>query len=197
MNVCLHSSLGHEHRRWKVCQTNRNQVKFARERMPLNEWIFCIKRPSKWLAKIEYWPPTMAICVNRYRRSLCYDCKWIWRICLTFVVSNFTHFRFFLRIFREPDIKRTICKRCALVLKPGVSADLDIDSEQNGKTKVCKIKCMQCGHIKRFVMNKNYDLWLDNEKSIKQIIVLDSNEKWIRKNVPMANDEKTDLWWKL
>lgn len=40
-------------------------------------------------------------------------------------------------------------------------------------------------------MNEKYDLWLDNEKSIKQLIVLETSEKWMRQNV-RGDDEKTD-----
>lgn len=71
---------------------------------------------------------------------------------------------------REPEMKRTICKRCGLILKPGISADFNINSEQNDKIKVCETKCMQCGSIKRFVLNKNYKLWLDDKQSIKEVV---------------------------
>lgn len=68
--------------------------------------------------------------------------------------------------FREPNIKRTICKRCGLVLRPGLSADLTIESQH--KRKSCKIECSKCGYTKNFVLNENYNLWYDNEASIKE-----------------------------
>lgn len=115
---------------------------------------------------------------------------WVWH-CLRHFGFRLPYMYFDSLIFREPDIKRTICKRCALILKPGVSADLDIDGEQNGKTKVCKIKCLQCGQVKRFVMNKNYDLWMDNEKSTKQLIVLETSAKETQGKCPkwLLSDE--------
>lgn len=67
-------------------------------------------------------------------------------------------------------MKRTICKKCGLILKPGISTELNITSEQNGKTKICSIKCSKCTFTKRYVLNKNYDLWFDNENSIKEIM---------------------------
>lgn len=73
-------------------------------------------------------------------------------------------------LHREPEMKRTICKRCGLVFVPGVSADLNIVTEQNGKTKVCKVECSKCSFTKRFVLNKNYNVWVDDERSIKEKI---------------------------
>lgn len=71
---------------------------------------------------------------------------------------------------REPEIKRTICKRCGIIFQPGVTANLNIVSEQNDKTKVCEIECTQCGFTKRLVMSKKYKVWVDLEDSIKEKI---------------------------
>lgn len=70
--------------------------------------------------------------------------------------------------FREPNVKRTICKRCGLILLPGTSSDLTIETEH--KQDVCKIQCTKCGFRKNYVLNEKYDLWLDNEASIKEVI---------------------------
>lgn len=78
-------------------------------------------------------------------------------------------------VHSEPEMKRTLCKGCGVVLKPTQSASLDIKTEQNGKTQVCEVVCSICQRKKRFVLNKNYDLWFDNPKSIKDTIVMDSS----------------------
>lgn len=76
---------------------------------------------------------------------------------------------------REPELKRTICKKCGLILKPDVTATLTISAEQNGKTNVCSIECTKCGFVKRYVLNKGYSLWLDNEASVKEILEPDDS----------------------
>lgn len=63
---------------------------------------------------------------------------------------------------REPEMKRTICKQCGLVLKPGTSCELDISDEHSNE---CSIKCSKCGSIKRFIVNPKYNLWIDTKRN--------------------------------
>ncbi|XP_033124434.1 ribonuclease P protein subunit p21-like [Anneissia japonica] len=64
--------------------------------------------------------------------------------------------RLVLRI--EPEIKRTICKKCSLLLVPGVTAI----SRQRGKREQHQVvTCISCGHLKRFNSSSNYKLWTD------------------------------------
>lgn len=67
-------------------------------------------------------------------------------------------------------MKRTICKQCGLVLKPGISAELTIENECRDDINSCLIKCDKCSAIKRFVVNPKYDLWLDNQESINEVL---------------------------
>lgn len=93
----------------------------------------------------------------------------------------------FLFLNREPNVKRTICKRCGLVLKPGISSELNLD--RNGNKKVCRIECAKCGFSKRFVLNPKYNLWLDDEKSINEVILPNECPQRISSEVPTI-DEK-------
>lgn len=76
----------------------------------------------------------------------------------------------YFRFCREPEMKRTICKQCGLILKPGVSAELNIRDEHNEKTNLCEIKCRKCNSTKRFVVNPKYNLWLDAKESVNEVI---------------------------
>lgn len=97
--------------------------------------------------------------------------------------------------YREPELKRTICKKCGLILKPGLTATLNVTAEQNGKTKVCSIECTKCGFVKRYVLNKNYSLWLDNEASVKEILEPDDSHYDHEKATGAPSKEKptTDI----
>lgn len=116
-----------------------------------------------------------------------------------FVSTNFNSFIIDSYWFREPELKRTICKKCGLILKPGLTAKLNITAEQNEKTKVCSIECTKCGFTKRYVLNKNYSLWLDNDASVKEILepddlhYLDQNKDTTGKEKP-STDTKNVEW---
>lgn len=97
--------------------------------------------------------------------------------------------QFLWTIYREPELKRTICKKCGLILRPEATATLNISSEQNNKTKVCTIKCSKCGFSKRYVLNKNYSLWLDNEASVKEIL---EPEDWSNEQNKCTENKEMD-----
>lgn len=82
----------------------------------------------------------------------------------------------FDRHYRSPDVKRSLCKRCGIVLVVGSSALLEVLSEQNGKTETCQIECLHCRSVRRFVVNPKYDMWLDNPKAVKETIVFDGTK---------------------
>lgn len=67
-------------------------------------------------------------------------------------------------------MKRTLCKRCGIVLVPGSSSEIDIKSEANNTRKVFETECTNCNFVKRFVLNSNYNLWTDKLEAIKEVI---------------------------
>lgn len=67
-------------------------------------------------------------------------------------------------------MKRTICKQCGLVLRPGVSAELSIENEHRDDINSCLIKCDKCDNTKRYVINSKYNGWLDTRESIVEVL---------------------------
>lgn len=67
-------------------------------------------------------------------------------------------------------MKRTICKQCGLILKPGTSADLSIADGKNENRNECLIRCGKCSTSKRFHINPKYNLWIDSEQAISETI---------------------------
>lgn len=67
-------------------------------------------------------------------------------------------------------MKRTICKQCGIVLKPGISAELCFEDDRREDMNTCLIKCAKCNATKRFVVNSKYNLWLDAKESVNEII---------------------------
>ncbi|XP_071954302.1 ribonuclease P protein subunit p21-like [Antedon mediterranea] len=64
--------------------------------------------------------------------------------------------RLVLRI--EPEIKRTICKKCSLLLVPGITAITRIRGKREHHRVVT---CKSCGQVKRFNTGANHTLWSD------------------------------------
>ncbi|KAG4068276.1 hypothetical protein HA402_007796 [Bradysia odoriphaga] len=72
----------------------------------------------------------------------------------------------------EPNLHRTICKRCGNILKPSTTAELSIcDKDPN----MCLIACNVCGSIRRFSINSKYNLWFDDPKSVAEKIRYDDD----------------------
>ncbi|XP_055679572.1 ribonuclease P protein subunit p21 [Lutzomyia longipalpis] len=65
----------------------------------------------------------------------------------------------------EPAVKRTICKRCSIFLKPEETADVEVEDTGRG---VCVISCRRCGFQKRYHNDGNYSMWLDNPASVAE-----------------------------
>ncbi|XP_076075567.1 ribonuclease P protein subunit p21-like isoform X2 [Mytilus galloprovincialis] len=60
------------------------------------------------------------------------------------------------------DIKRTMCKKCCVLLIPGVTAIVRTKSK---KEKHLVVTCLECDTVKRFLLRKDYKLWLDNPQA--------------------------------
>lgn len=66
-------------------------------------------------------------------------------------------------------MKRTLCKICGIVLKPGVSAEVQINGCKE-KDQMLTVVCTMCSSSKSFVLNSKYDMWLDNPRSVVETI---------------------------
>ncbi|XP_077980609.1 ribonuclease P protein subunit p21-like [Glandiceps talaboti] len=62
--------------------------------------------------------------------------------------------RLVLRI--DPSIKRTICKKCNLLLIPGITATVRMRAKREQHVVVT---CLFCKMVKRFLARENYQLW--------------------------------------
>ncbi|XP_054724624.1 uncharacterized protein LOC129234616 [Uloborus diversus] len=62
-----------------------------------------------------------------------------------------------------PYIKRLICKKCHLVLRPGVTSDVRLKSKH---TKHILVTCKLCGTPKRFLSKPDYELFFDKVKRL-------------------------------
>ncbi|GFQ88403.1 uncharacterized protein TNCT_530521 [Trichonephila clavata] len=60
-----------------------------------------------------------------------------------------------------PYIKRQICKRCHLILRPGITSKVKLKSKS---TKHIEVTCCFCGTKKRFHSNPNHQLFYDKIK---------------------------------
>lgn len=66
--------------------------------------------------------------------------------------------------FREPAVKRTICKRCQSPLIPGKTARVRLISKP---TKAIKWTCLACGNNRKIPSKKGYKLWWDQPEAVK------------------------------
>lgn len=119
-----------------------------------------------------------------YLRFHCTWHRWHVNIFVTMNPNLLLFLTKFLVAHREPNLHRTICKRCGNILKPSASAELSIcDRDAN----MCVITCSVCGMARRFAMNSKYDLWFDNSKSVAEEIRFNDNQNWTKR---MWRDER-------
>ncbi len=63
----------------------------------------------------------------------------------------------------HPEIKRQLCKKCCMLLVPGVTCTV----RKKGKTqKHIVVTCLDCTSVKRFPTRANYQLWVDQAESL-------------------------------
>ncbi|XP_064478937.1 ribonuclease P protein subunit p21-like [Ornithodoros turicata] len=62
----------------------------------------------------------------------------------------------------HPSIKRTLCKKCSMLLSPGVTCTVRLRGK---RSKHQVIRCLTCGTIKRFKTKKGYSLWYDQPEA--------------------------------
>ncbi|XP_035220566.1 ribonuclease P protein subunit RPR2-like [Stegodyphus dumicola] len=61
-----------------------------------------------------------------------------------------------------PYIKRQICKKCHLILRPGITSRVKL---KNNGSKHILVTCNLCGTKKRFLSNPDYQLFYEKIKS--------------------------------
>ncbi|XP_064624274.1 ribonuclease P protein subunit p21-like [Lineus longissimus] len=71
----------------------------------------------------------------------------------------------------DPSIKRTLCKKCYMLLVPGITATVRIKSKKS-RQRHTVVQCLECKALKRFNSNSDYKLWTEQ------------NEAWVVKKNP-------------
>lgn len=69
----------------------------------------------------------------------------------------------------HPQVKRTLCKICNMILIPGVTAKTR--TGMKGEKHIV-IHCLHCGTSKKFLSKKDFILWHDRPENIKEIIII-------------------------
>ncbi|XP_046362934.2 ribonuclease P protein subunit p21-like [Haliotis rufescens] len=62
----------------------------------------------------------------------------------------------------HPDMRRTLCKMCSVLLLPGVTARVRTGKKQ---IKLTQVTCLECGASKRFPWKPDHQLWADTEEA--------------------------------
>ncbi|XP_018784321.1 PREDICTED: ribonuclease P protein subunit rpr2 [Bactrocera latifrons] len=102
----------------------------------------------------------------------------------------------------DPNIKRQLCKRCSLALKPGITADLHAETRRKRRKSLKNsdnvdentsmiLTCHQCGFRRQFIVNPNYNFWLDNEESVVESITLGNKEPGSKQKHSPVSDKET------
>ncbi|XP_071485135.1 ribonuclease P protein subunit p21-like [Diadema antillarum] len=65
----------------------------------------------------------------------------------------------------QPDIKRTVCKKCSALLVPGVTATVRV---RGRRQRHVVVRCLDCGTIKRFNSNDKHVLWVEKPEAAVQ-----------------------------
>lgn len=70
----------------------------------------------------------------------------------------------------HPHLKRTLCKRCDLLLIPGITSKVRTHGKKDNHIV---IECLHCEALKRFVCKEGHVLWHDKPENIREIVVLE------------------------
>lgn len=159
---------------------------FVRAKIHLNEWISCIKPVIWWPAKIRHCPAIMANCAGPLLKNPFFACKfYFWFLHCSIITSQILSPR--ATTNREPNLKRTICKRCGTILKPGSTADCTMNAQNRN---VFQIVCGTCQFVKRFHINSKYKMWLDDARAIKETMRFDRQSRAPSSQPPKTNQKK-------
>ncbi|XP_076464320.1 ribonuclease P protein subunit p21-like [Babylonia areolata] len=64
----------------------------------------------------------------------------------------------------HPEIKRSICRKCYMLLVPGITSSCKIKKKGEKQTAV---SCLHCGSVKHFPWKKNYQLWVEKPEAFQ------------------------------
>ncbi|XP_075155287.1 ribonuclease P protein subunit Rpp21 [Haematobia irritans] len=79
----------------------------------------------------------------------------------------------------EPNAKRVLCKRCSIAQKPGITCEITAKTRKNSKAlptsniderSELMSQCTFCGNNKKFIINSNYEFWLENKDSVAEVL---------------------------
>ncbi|XP_037522723.1 ribonuclease P protein subunit p21 [Rhipicephalus sanguineus] len=65
----------------------------------------------------------------------------------------------------DPSIKRSLCKKCSVLLFPGVTCTERLRASP-GRGQRLVVTCLHCGTIKRFPTRRGYELWYDKAEAL-------------------------------
>ncbi|KAL2737838.1 ribonuclease P protein subunit p21 [Vespula squamosa] len=89
----------------------------------------------------------------------------------------------------EPNIKRTICKRCHTPLIPGETARVRLCSKH---IKGVKWTCLICLNSKKYPTRKGYKLWIDQPEAIVETFHYVPKQKSIDCDKSKIDNNKTE-----
>lgn len=65
----------------------------------------------------------------------------------------------------DPSIKRSLCKKCSVLLFPGVTCTERLRTS-SGRGQRLVVTCLRCGTVKRFPTRRGYQLWYDKAEAL-------------------------------
>lgn len=75
--------------------------------------------------------------------------------------------------YREPNIKRTICKRCGLILV--IDTTVTIEAADENDTSI-KLICKKCKYEFTYINNPKHKLWVEQKEAVIEAINFQSDD---------------------
>lgn len=85
----------------------------------------------------------------------------------------------------EPEIKRTICKGCNILLVPGETATVRLHKKPAARLVW---KCVKCLTVHRFNVRPNYEIWVEKKEAVVEVI---TQHDYKKKNECEKDHQKT------
>lgn len=80
-----------------------------------------------------------------------------------FYIENLKNVAAKLVLRIDPDIKRTMCKKCSALLVPGVTATVRVKGRRQ---KHVVVRCLDCKAVKRFNTSDQHVLWVNKPEGV-------------------------------
>ncbi|XP_075223556.1 ribonuclease P protein subunit Rpp21 [Lycorma delicatula] len=74
----------------------------------------------------------------------------------------------------EPEIKRTICKGCNVLLIPGETASVRLHKKPASRIVW---KCLKCSSIRRYNLRPGYELWAEKDEAVIETVSPSDNKE--------------------